>query len=293
MKKLLTTIMLTLGIGNSFSMNFNTSYPSLLSNFFKKLPTIKPRFPSKLFQRLQEYGIKKLGIPPLPSVEDSDHPMFALFTYTTVNQSGIRKDQIFATPKSFKLPYGIKKGAIFHELIHVLQPLVPQPAETTSNPAFPYKLLPLNNQYPHIETEADMEGMKLITCWKCAHELLKSRPRKASLLGIISNYKLLLELGYASYEQCKPIAEEKRKADIKCPYHQELSKNKIYLFSHFIVPIFALGSHFLTKAFTPSKATIALLSIEGALIGNYTRAVIRKVIEKKLEDRVASGELEP
>jgi len=202
--------------------------------------------------------------------------------------------KIYVVEKYTKsLPYGYKKFAIFHEIIHTKQWDAKQNNYITIDP----------NHYPagH-EREADSEALHNLGCWKCALDAASCRLSENT--SIISKIffskkdewkKYFFDKGYISREAIIKGADELKQQEEKCGYHSYLDQNLIYRLRHIISPICAYTTYQLVKP-SPNKqmnkkrcASIMF----GALVGMGIERSIGKYIERKAEEKVELGEIEP
>jgi len=252
MKRLLI-LLSCLSIGKNFGMHTNSIAP-------------------KLFQRLQEYGIKKLGAKPLPPVKITNYPCYACTQQ--IGRSGKRYNQIYINHSHNQtfVPYGVKKVVKLHEIVHTQQPL------EFINGSWEYPVI--NPEYPHHETEADTEALKHTQCYFCAQKFSYKLPLKS-----------LFCKNYLNLFQALKITYTKKASSITCPYHQEMQKKALYRVIYYLPALAGLGAYLALRGCDPMPRVLgALTSIyTGFKIKNLITLLIGKSIEKRIED----GELEP
>lgn len=250
---------------------------------FQKTNAIAPT----ICQRLLKFGEKIFEMEPQPPIKMAKG---AGASAVCDNIHGKEISQIYALPSFFSRfrTYGFRKGTMLHELTHARQHRE-KTRKLKRDPfsvKFPLYGLPLNPDYPHIETEADMEAIKHIACWKCAQEYGRTRMyTNDPLRKIFYDYPFAY---YATWEMVKPIIEVKRKIGEECDYHKTLRSHIPYILSNFIPPTITFCLSLSGLPIEKSK-----LIATGYFSGLVIQYIIQKAIEMRIEDKVASGELEP
>ena len=263
MKKLLFLFLSNFTINSSFGM--------FLHN------TIAPA----ICQRLQKFGEKIFEMKRLSPVK-INKGYFACCEKKVIEGQIIT--QIYTPPvfTSFLLSYGFRKGVMLHELTHARQP-------TIFTDSF-IGWQTINPHYPHIETEADIEAIRHISCWKCAKEYRNGLIPTHLLFRILTGKSAVKE-GYAPLNVIKSLVEEKKKSGEECDYHKALRSYIPYRMSNFIPYLVAFSMYLPGKnKINPMRSMRCTVGLSSSLIARF---FIKKFIERKTENKVASGELEP
>ena len=83
-----------------------------------------------------------------------------------------------------------------------------------------------------------------------------------------------------------PLVQAKKETGVECDYHKALRYHVPYKLSYFISPLLTV--------FLATNGNIGIKKKFGLfLIGRAIEAIIRKIIQLRLENKVASGELNP
>jgi len=255
----------------------------------------------QIYQRLLEHGLQELNANPVDILATKYLPQTWLaVTLFAKIMRGIRvggtlfiprpsiQKKIYVSPILTAASYGIKRATILHEIVH------------TKQPGDGKRCYPINpDQHTNVELEADTEALKHISCWKCAEEFARTRPNKRieqamreSVLaktGVMCEQTMFSET-YLEHDAAMLLVHKKRERSTECPYHQELRKIKRRLLNNPISP----PASVLEQRYRATARNLSVMfNTEGQCGGFIMKFIILKLIEKGVEDKVASGEIEP